>query len=265
MSSRCWTDVDVSPLAPFGAEVRGIAVDALDAVEAEVVMKIVAQHGIVAFRGQTTGDSGLVRFLGQLGPLTFTAGETPVEGAPTLNVVSNLGRIAPPKSVFHTDTSYVERPPAFTALRPVKLPRAGGATLFSDQVGAADRLPTRLRTRLSGRSVLHSASGVDGETMQTRHPLFRRHPVTGAVALYLSTPERCSALSGVDAETSKRVIAALYRHSIRQSHLYAHHWRDGDILVWDDRTTMHRADHGHVVGDRVLHRGLVLGEVPIAA
>jgi taurine dioxygenase len=199
-----------------------------------------------------------------LGELTFTAGETPVAGAPDLNLISNVGRSTPPRSVFHTDTSYVARPPAFTALRAVRLPRAGGTTLFSDQVRAAATLPARIRAALSGRTVRHGLAATGAEGSQ-RHPLFRRHPVTSEVALFLSTPERCTELSGVDRATSERAIDALYRHSIRPTRLYRHTWRAGDIVIWDDRLTMHRADHTDVDGDRVLHRGLVLGEVPIPA
>ena len=89
--------------------------------------------------------------------------------------------------------------------------------------------------------------------------------MTGEVALFLSTPERCTALSGVDDVTSARAIAALYRHSIRPANLYRHDWRAGDVVLWDGRVTMHRADHDGVAGDRVLHRGMVLGEIPIPA
>ena len=120
-----------------------------------------------------------------------------------------------------------------------------------------------MRGALDGRTLLHGPTGVEGGT--TRHPLFRRHPQTGETALYLSTPERCSALSGVDPATSTRAVAALYRHSIRPANVYRHVWRAGDVRVWDDRLTMHRADHADVVGDRVLHRGMVLGEIPIPA
>jgi taurine dioxygenase len=110
----------------------------------------------------------------------------------------------------------------------------------------------------------HQTTDTDGQVQGTRHPLFRRHPITGDVSLYLSTPERCTDLSGMDVPTSRRVVAALYRHSIRPSKLYRHDWQAEDILVWDNRVTMHRADHGQVVGDRVLHRGMVQGEAPLA-
>lgn len=252
-------------LVPFAAEVANVQVREADEGLAALISSAVAAHRVVILRGQVAEDSDFVRFLRMLGELTFTAGETPVSNAPDLNVVSNVGRTTPPRSVFHTDTSYVAQPPALGALRAVSLPISGGATLFSDQVRAADSLPSAARDWLRGRTLLHGVKGTDGNFMQMRHPILTRHPVTGEMALFLSTPERCTGLSGVDPPLSARVVNLLYLRSVRASQLYRHEWRTGDIVIWDNRATMHRADHTAVAGDRVLHRGLVLGEVPQAA
>jgi taurine dioxygenase len=257
--------METRSIEPFGAEITGCRISALTDHEVEGLLDVLVRRRVLVLRDQTGGDEDLVRFLALLGDLTFTDGETPVEGAPDLNLVSNVGRSTPPRSVFHTDTSYVSKPPAFSALRAVTLPEAGGATLFSDQVSVAGGLPAPAREWLIGRTLLHAAKGPDGSVRSARHPVLRRHPTTGETALYLSTPDRCTGLSGVDEATSARIVSALYRRSIRTAGLYRHEWREGDIVLWDDRTTMHRADHGAVVGDRVLHRGLVLGEVPIPA
>ena len=93
--------------------------------------------------------------------------------------------------------------------------------------------------------------------------MLQRNPVTGVATLFLSTPERCSQLSDIDPGLSQRIIALLYRRSIRPARLYRHCWRRGDIVLWDNRATMHRADHTGVVGDRVLHRYLVRGEITL--
>lgn len=245
---------------PFGAEISDAQIATPSRVLADRVFEFLVSHRVVILRAQTGNDSDLVRFLGHFGALTFTAGEIPVAGAPDLNLVSNVGRDRPPRSVFHTDTSYIDQPPAFSALRAVVVPAAGGATLFNDQVAAAARLPASAFSWLTGRTLLHATSG-----QSARHPVLRRHPVTGETALFLSTPERCKALSGVDEPTSTRIVALLYARSIRPAGLLRHVWRAGDIVLWDNRTTMHRADHGNVVGDRILHRGLVAGETPLAA
>ncbi|WP_428391132.1 TauD/TfdA dioxygenase family protein [Lichenicoccus sp.] len=256
-------------LSPFGIEFGDIQIGRIGPHHANDLIpglcEAIARHRVAVFRDQEADDPDLTGFLMLLGDLMFTEGEAPVDGAPSLNIVSNVGRTTPPRSVFHSDTSYVNRPPAFTAMRTVVLPEVGGATLFSDQVAAAASLRPATVTWLRDRTLLHGTIGHDGRRHEQRHPVLRRHPATGETALFLSTPERCTQLSGVDEQTSRRMVRALYQRSIRPSHLYAHRWQNRDIVVWDNRITMHRADHAGVVGDRVLHRGLVKGEVPIAA
>ena len=252
-------------LRPFGIEIHGIQIGSVDSRLAEELRRTIALWRVAVFRDQNADDCDMVAFLSLLGELMFTDGETPVKGAPDLNVVSNVGRTTPTRSVFHTDTSFVERPPAFTALRALALPEVGGSTLFSDQVQAATDLPAAAVAALRGWTVLHATVGPDGLRQAMRHPLLCRHPLTGETALFLSTPERCTSLSGVDERNGRRIIDILYRRSVRRRNIYAHRWREGDIVIWDDRVTMHRADHCGVVGERVLHRGLVRGEVPVAA
>lgn len=254
-----------TPLTPFGSEVTDVDLGHLATEDVDAIRLGISQSRVVVFRDQTIGDAGLVRFLAALGPLTFTGGETPVAGAPDLNLVSNVGRTTPPRSVFHTDTSYVDQPPLFTALRPVLLPVSGGCTEFSDQVAVVSRLDEPTRSMLVGRTLLHRSSGLPSEGRSTRHPVLCSHPTTGEAALYLSTPERCSDLSGMDEDTSDRIIRDLYRQSTETRFLYRHQWREGDILIWDDWLTMHRADHTDVSGDRVLHRGMVKGGEPVFA
>jgi taurine dioxygenase len=255
--------ITLQSLAPFGVEITGIDVSE---VQKDVIFNLkhlLAHHGVVILRHQWIDDAKFVRFLKRLGPLMFTAGETHVSHQPWLNLVSNVGRDRTPRSVFHTDTSYVAQPPAYTALKAISLPKVGGETLFSNQYVAFETLPTQVKEKLSGATVLHVASGVKldrEQESQSWHPLFQRHPISGKTALFLSTPKRCQAIQGLNLEESQRVIRLLYKHSIRPCRLYRHHWQNGDIAIWDNRCTMHRADHSEVIGDRVLHRGLVASE-----
>ena len=187
-------------------------------------------------------------------------GETPVKGFPDLNVISNVGRSTPPRSVFHVDTSYVRRPPAYTALRAVQIPAHGGETLFTNQYRAFEALPHDIREQLAGRTIRHVMTGLnladDAETV-AEHPVFRRHPISGRTALYLSTPERCVAISGMADAEAKEMIEYLYLRSITEDNTYRHSWSANDIVMWDNGCVLHRADHSGVVGDRVMHRGMV--------
>jgi taurine dioxygenase len=256
-------NINFRALSPFGIEANEIFIAEIDDKDLLSLKHVIANNGVLVFRKQAVSDADFVAFLSRLGPMTFTAGETPVSHQPELNVVSNIGRDRPPRSVFHTDTSYVARPPAFTALRAVTIPASGGETLFSNQYHAYETLPATVKEQLADARVLHVMSGLapDGhQENQSWHPLFLRHPLSGRLALFLSTPERCQAISGMAADKARRIVRFLYQHSIRHYRLYRHRWQLGDIAIWDNRCTMHRADRSEVIGDRVLHRGLVLGE-----
>jgi taurine dioxygenase len=108
--------------------------------------------------------------------------------------------------------------------------------------------------------VRHVVTGVDlpdGAESEAMHPLFRVHPVSRRTALFLSTPQRCVAVTGLSADESRETIDYLFVHSTRPDNVYRHRWREGDVVIWDNRAVMHRADHSDVVGDRVMHRGMV--------
>jgi taurine dioxygenase len=258
------------PLSPFGVIANNTSINDLSDRDINDVKNALAHNGFVVFPKQSANDADFVAFLDRLGELTFTIGETPVAAQPDLNIVSNVGRTRPPRSVFHTDTSYIAQPPAFTGLRAVNIPVPDGGTFFfSDQYRAYETLPRSVKEQLADAQVLHVVSGLtlasDVES-QCWHPLFKRHPVTDRLAIFLSTPERCRAISNIPAADAGRIIRLLYQHSLRHYRLYCHQWQPDDILVWDNRCTMHRSDGAQFIGDwatsalrdRVLHRGLVL-------
>jgi taurine dioxygenase len=244
-------------LHPIGVEVTGVSLRDADVAG---LRDLLAHHGVVVLPGQHVGDGEFVGFLQRFGDLTYTAGEPPVPGFPDLNVVSNVGRTAPPRSTFHVDTSYVRQPPAYTALRAVEIPARGGETLFTNQYRAFDTLPTAIRDALDGRTIRHVVTGLDlGPEDETAadHPVFRPHPLSGRTALYLSTPARCRSISGMDDLAARDMIEFLFAHSTSADNTYRHTWSPGDVVMWDNGCVLHRADHAGVVGDRVMHRGMV--------
>lgn len=251
----------VDELEPLGARVTGVALRDVGPGESERLRELLAAHGVLVLPGQDDADDDdFVAFLRAFGELAFTAGEAHAPGHPDLNVVSNVGRTTPPKSTWHVDTSYVRDPPAYTALRAVTIPRTGGETLFSDQRRALETLPEALRTRLEGREIRHVVSDVDpgeGQDGAAWHPLMRPHPRTGRAALFLTTPRRCAAITGMDDDETARTVQDLLDHSVRPDNVLAHAWRPGDVVMWDNACVLHRADHSGVVGDRVMHRGMV--------
>ena len=115
---------------------------------------------------------------------------------------------------------------------------------------------------LSGRSIRHVVTGVkldDGDQGEAEHPVLRVHPLTGRTSLYLTSPARCAAITGLSEQETAETVALLLEHSTRPDNLYRHAWSAGDVVMWDNGCVLHRADHEGVVGDRVMHRGMSLG------
>ena len=109
-------------------------------------------------------------------------------------------------------------------------------------------------------------TGVDlpsGAARTATHPVVRHHPGTGKPALYLTTPARCSNLTLSSGEDRSDLIEWLYNHCLTNGPRKSHRWQPGDVVIWDNRCTLHAAAHSAVVGDRTLYRGLVRGEVPL--
>ncbi|MGV8874402.1 MAG: TauD/TfdA dioxygenase family protein [Rhodococcus sp. (in: high G+C Gram-positive bacteria)] len=247
----------------LGMEIRNLDLDSTSVVELRTLL---AEHGVLILREQPCDDRRFLAFLRRFGDLMFTEGETPVPGYPDLNVVSNVGRTTPPKSTFHVDTTYVPNPPAYTALRAVSVPEAGGSTLFSDQYAAYESLPAAMKADLAGRTVTHRVTGVASDTdSSAEHPLFAVHPVSGRTALALSAPGRCVAISGMNSDEAQETIHYLFDHSTRAGNVLSHGWAPNDLVMWDNRCVMHRADHSGVVGNRVMHRGMVANTETVSA
>lgn len=252
-------------LRPLGAEVTGVAVAELTDDDIAGFRALLADNGVVVLRDQHVGDEEFVRFLRRFGEPAFTAGEIPVDGFPDLNLISNVGRAEPPRSTFHVDSSYLSTPPAYTALRAVQIPARGGETVFTNQYRAYETLPADLVERLRGRTIRHVVTGIDPDLLgaddetEAEHPVFRQHPLSGRTALYLSTPKRCAAISGLADDEAAALVEQLYAHSTTEENSHRHSWAPGDVVMWDNGCVLHRGDHSDVVGDRVMHRGMIAG------
>ena len=247
---------------PVGAAVTDLQIEACSPDQIPALRTLLAEHGVMVIPGQAVDDSAFLAFLQLFGELAFATGEIPVDGFPDLNIVSNVGRAEPPRSTFHVDTSYLKRPPAYTALRAVTIPEQGGETLFTNQYRAFDTLPADVVDALRGKSITHVVTGLElGDEDETAadHPVLRRHPLSGRTALYMSTPARCSAITGMGAAEASEMIAYLFEHSTAADNTYRHAWSPGDVVMWDNGCVLHRGDHSGVVGDRVMHRGMVAG------
>jgi taurine dioxygenase len=176
---------------------------------------------------------------------------------------------------WHSDDSYKPVPCSLTMLYGLAVPATGGDTQFTNMYTAYDDLPDATKRRIAGLRVLHrydsSRKGTRVVTLTTdeaerlpdvTHPLVRTHPETGRRALYMN-PNRMEAVVGLERAESDRLLDDLTRHAIQEKYQYRHTWRHGDILIWDNRCTMHKANADYPAGSlRLMHRIIVEGTVP---
>jgi taurine dioxygenase len=178
---------------------------------------------------------------------------------------------------WHSDDSYKAVPCSLTMLYGVEVPETGGDTQFTNMVRAYDDLPPEMKARIAALEVVHKYDsprrGTAVATLRSDeaaqlpdvvHPLVRRHPETGRRALYMN-PNRMSHILGLERAESDRLLDELIRHATLPRYQYRHKWRRGDIVIWDNRCTMHKANADYPAGARrLMHRIIVEGTVPAA-
>jgi taurine dioxygenase len=177
---------------------------------------------------------------------------------------------------WHTDDSFMREPCSLTMLYGVVVPSTGGDTQFTNMYDAYADLPTETRARIDTLQVIHKYSSSRKLThVSTRpaeemaampeatHPLVRTHPETRRKSLYLN-PNRMERVAGMERDESDRLLDELIRHATQMKYQYRHVWRRGDIVIWDNRCTMHKANADYPDGEhRLMHRVIVAGTVPV--
>jgi taurine dioxygenase len=240
--------------APLGAEIEGLDTRAISREEAQALNAALLEHHLLVIRNQPTADADLVELGKCFGPIVKARMVSPLTGRDDIMVISNIredgkpvGQLPDGEMAFHIDQIYKPNPCRGAALHAVEIPGTGGATLFSNNVRAYNRLPEEKRKRLDGLMATHSFQY--GETLKENrvaaedrphftHPLVRRIPENGNRALAvcrLMTDQ----IEGLDEAESRALIEELCDAIEDPSNVYGHEWRVGDILIWDNRCTSH--------------------------
>jgi taurine dioxygenase len=286
------TDLTVTPLSgSIGAAISGVDLRDVDDDTVAQIRRIWLDRKVVFFPGQHLDEAGHQAFAARFGELTEGHPVIPsVDGFPSLfeidyskarEIYAHYGDVASRTQGldWHTDVTFVARPPAGSILRAVVIPAAGGDTAFSNQQAAFEALSPSLQDFLltlhavhDGRAQFKAAldqvgSGRwEGEALPeiepVTHPVVRTHPETGARALFVN-PGFTSHIVELKRPESDALLAFLYAHSVRPEFVVRYHWTSGDLGFWDNRCTQHS-----VVGDfgdqhRVIQRVTIRGDVPV--
>jgi taurine dioxygenase len=273
--------------AALAADIEGV--DLAGALAPETVAAIKrawAEHLVLRFRGQRLGDDDLMRFSRQFGELDWApiaATNDAPEGRDYIMVVSNviedgqpIGQLGAYEAIWHTDMSYIAEPPSASALYSLEVPPSGGDTGFCNMSLAYETLPDELRRQVEGRLCRHDASRnsagelrrgfVDmpdaSQTVGAEHPIVRTHPVTGRKALFLGR-RRNAYVVGLPLADSEALLDALWGHCTKPEFAWYQQWREGDLILWDNRCVMHRRDAFDPTTRRVMHRTQIKGNRPV--
>lgn len=277
--------LSVLPLTPtFGAEITGFDMAGqYSAADINELRTLWHQHQILLFREQTLGESELVQFSQQLGPLEIhirTEYLSPEH--PEILMISNIKKDGKPIGIlsdnevgWHYDQIYLPKPAVGSCLYSVMLPQSGGATSFADMTAAYEKLPDSMKQKLTGKRAVQSyeafnrAYSVPTSKEQKKksadidHPIVRTHPYTGRKALYLC-PGMTTEIVGMEKRESEETLAFLFDWTVRDEFVYTHEWRLGDALLWDNASTMHRREPFDANENRLMKRTTILPEPDLA-
>ncbi|MFI9815821.1 TauD/TfdA dioxygenase family protein [Saccharothrix variisporea] len=281
------TDVSVVRLgSAIGARVDGVTLGGdLDADTVSALRAALLAHKVIFFRGQHhLDDAGQLAFASLLGSPTLA--HPTVRGREDANVLpidSDYGKA----NSWHTDVTFVDRVPAISILRAVRLPPYGGDTTWANTVTAYETLPPALKALVDNLWAVHTNAydyaanidelrigGVDvkveeyrkefvSDLYETEHPVVRVHPETGERALLLG--QFVKRLVGLTTSESQALFQVLQQRITRLENTVRWHWQDGDVAIWDNRATQHYAVADYDDQARRMHRVTLAGDVPVSA
>jgi taurine dioxygenase len=273
----------VSRGKPLGAEIQGVDLRAIDSDQFQSIYRAWLDHQVLLFRGQHLNDEDLIVFSRRFGDLDHApiqeSGRRFVDGYPEIYVVSNviengepIGSLGAGEAVWHTDMSYLEDPPKASMLYALEIPPQGGNTYFCSMYRAWERLPEALKRSVAGFSVKHDATYNSGGYVRQGtvavddpvnspgcyHPLVCTHPETGRRLLYLGR-RRNAYILGLSLAESEALLDELWSYATEGQAVWQAEWRVGDLVLWDNRCTMHRRDAFDAGSRRIMHRTQIKG------
>jgi taurine dioxygenase len=268
----------------LGAEIQHVDLKNIGDADFKAIHSAWLEHLVLLFRGQQLTNEDLIAFSRRFGNLDWApiqeTGRRFVDGHTELYVVSNviengvpIGSLGAGEATWHTDMSYLEDPPKASMLYALEVPPGGGNTWFCNMYLAFESLPYLLKQRIqglrvkhdgtynSGGYVRHGVTAVDDPVTSpgTYHPLVCRHPETGRRGLFLGR-RRNAYIAGLSLQDSESLLDDLWSLATRDQFSWGHEWRVGDVVLWDNRCTMHRRDSFDPDSRRILHRTQIKGE-----
>jgi taurine dioxygenase len=274
--------MEVVPTGSVGAEIGGVDLAHASRAHIDAIKQAWYRHDVLVFRHQKLTDDDLLAFSRHFGtldpPPNQGAGKKSPPGYPDIYVVSNvldeqgepIGALGDGEAVWHTDMSYIAWPPDASMLYSLEIPAQGGDTWFCSMRAALKKMPRELVERIRHLDIKHDGTYDSGGYVRkglaptndprtspgTPHPIIIEHPESGERALYLGR-RRNAYIVGLGLEESERLLDEIWSYA--ETAVYRHKWALGDLVLWDNRTTMHRRDAFDPESRRIMHRTQIKG------
>ncbi|HWS07798.1 MAG TPA: TauD/TfdA family dioxygenase [Xanthobacteraceae bacterium] len=264
----------------IGAEIIGVDLSA--PMSDETFAKVLDcwhRNLVILFRDQHLTEDDQVRFGERFGPPAVSHTQRYTTKNPAVMLISNIrengraiGALPDGEMHFHTDQCYQERPAMASILYALEIPSQGGNTLFANAYRAYETLPEAIKKSIEGRKALN-AYDYDNAAMKRGtklgegvpsywHPIVRTHPATGRKALYVNRLMTV-AIEGLPDAEGEALLNALFDHQEQSQFIYEHIWRPRDLLMWDNRCTLHARTDFNAAERRLMRRLTILGEKPV--
>ncbi|MDX1483650.1 MAG: TauD/TfdA family dioxygenase [Alphaproteobacteria bacterium] len=265
---------------PCGAEILNVDLRKPLADDVfEAIMEVWHRSRVIVFRDQKLEPEDQLRFGRRVGELSVIHTEEFAGEDPAIMYISNVKEdgefvhaLPIGEMMFHIDQCYTATPAKATILYAIEIPETGGNTLFADMIAAYDALDDDTKARIEGLKALnvydydagatHTAAEVSEDAPRYAHPIARTHPVTGQKALFVNRL-MTRAIEGLAEDESRALLAKLFDHQENPAFVYEHRWRLGDLLMWDNRCTLHARRDFNPQETRLMRRLTVLGETPV--
>ncbi|HUQ25784.1 MAG TPA: TauD/TfdA family dioxygenase [Burkholderiales bacterium] len=264
----------------LGAEIIGV--DASRPIEQAVFQQILDAwhaHQVIVLRGQNLDEEQQVRFAERFGDLSPIHTNHHSATNKAVMYIGNrkkdgkiVGALPLGEMQFHSDQCYKERPAMGTMLYSIEIPAEGGNTLFANAYKAYEVLPEEMKKKISGKKAVHVYDYEGGvldrklmvspeEGVSFAHPVARTHPATGRRALYVNRL-MTHHIDGLPKEESDELLAQMFETLERPEFIYEHRWRLGDLLLWDNRCTLHARRDFNPEENRWMRRVTIMGDRP---
>ncbi|RKG33338.1 taurine dioxygenase [Acinetobacter guerrae] len=264
----------------IGAIITGIDLNHLGEQQTTEIQQALLQHHVIFFRQQQMQPQAQAALARSFGSLHIHPIYPSMEGTPEVLILDSWQQDLRDNELWHTDVTFSQTPPLGCVLQAIKIPATGGDTLWSSGIAAFAALDTDLQHKLAGLTATHdirksfpierfATNGVEREKLQQTfkrnppvvHPVVRTHPVTGQPILFVSEGFT-TRINELNEHESNELLEFLFWHSTQEKFHLRWKWQEGDVAIWDNRCTQHKALFDYGDAHRIMHRATINGDMP---